>query len=155
VIFIDASHQYLQTKNECKIWLPRIAPGGFLLLHDASQFAASYDAHGSGGVATALAEFFEETRLSGMVIENRQAWYPGVPTTFLDPCGLGIIQGRSRRLPLFAAPRRRPMRLTAASSPILASANRDCGPSARDGLSVRTGLIKRAATSLGSVASLR
>lgn len=37
VLFIDSSHQYDQTRQELWLWLPRMAPGGVVLLHDTNK----------------------------------------------------------------------------------------------------------------------
>lgn len=34
VLFIDTSHEYLHTLEECRAYVPRVAPGGVALFHD-------------------------------------------------------------------------------------------------------------------------
>jgi predicted O-methyltransferase YrrM len=37
VLFIDSSHEYEQTRQELWLWLPRMAPGGVVMLHDTNK----------------------------------------------------------------------------------------------------------------------
>ena len=36
LLFIDTSHVYEHTKDELRVWLPKVAPGGLVLLHDTN-----------------------------------------------------------------------------------------------------------------------
>lgn len=38
VVFIDSDHTYDRTRNELDAWLPRVRPGGVVILHDTESF---------------------------------------------------------------------------------------------------------------------
>lgn|GEM_PF-1172129 len=72
VLFVDTSHEYDHTLEECRAYMPRLAPGGVALFHDTTSFPP---------VAQALDTWCEET---GRTWENRPGEY-----------GLGVIQGHT------------------------------------------------------------
>ena len=80
VLFIDTSHTYDQTAAELRLYVPRVRPGGVVLLHDVEVEAP--EAAPPGGppfpVARALDAFCAET---GREWEARTGSY-----------GLGIIR---------------------------------------------------------------
>ncbi len=93
LVFVDSSHEYGSTLAELDSWYGELAPGGLIVLHDASEFAASFDVTREGGVKRALREW--------------RALHPGVETFYLnsdvraidspemiyqDFCGAGLIQ---------------------------------------------------------------
>ena len=93
LVFVDSSHEYGSTLAELDSWYGELAPGGLIVLHDASEFAASFDVTREGGVQRALREW--------------RALHPGVETFYLnsdvraidspemiyqDFCGAGLIQ---------------------------------------------------------------
>ena len=83
VLFIDTSHTYGHTLAELREYVPRVAPGGTVLLHD-TQFLATGGGNGddagepAGEVAAALDAYCGET---GRKWENRPGSY-----------GLGVIR---------------------------------------------------------------
>lgn len=93
LVFIDSSHGYAHTLRELDLWYEHVRPGGLILLHDASAFAAEFDPERTGGVLKALTEWMDRRPVRGMLL-NADAG-PGIPAdalTYGDPCGLGIIQ---------------------------------------------------------------
>ncbi|MCB1914376.1 MAG: class I SAM-dependent methyltransferase [Rhodocyclaceae bacterium] len=92
LIFIDSSHQYAHTLRELDLWFPALVAGGFLLMHDSSDFARGFDKAGGQGVKQALEEWIGANRVAalnvnGFVGGGRPGDYP-----YLDGCGLTIIQ---------------------------------------------------------------
>jgi len=59
LIFLDSSHEYKQTLDELDAGTRFLAPGGLIVLHDTSEFAASFDVTQQGGVHRALGEWRE------------------------------------------------------------------------------------------------
>lgn len=93
MVFVDSSHGYQHTLRELDVWYPELRPGGLMLLHDASQFAAQFDPSHSGGVRRALAEWLPQSGASSLLMNSDASI--GVSADSLvygDPCGLGIIQ---------------------------------------------------------------
>jgi predicted O-methyltransferase YrrM len=80
VLFIDTSHEYEHTLDECRAYVPRVAPGGVALLHDTKLMAwPGYDWQGEvAPVWQALDDYCAETGLSW---ENLPGEY-----------GLGVIR---------------------------------------------------------------
>ena len=93
LVFVDSSHEYASTLAELDLWYPEVAPGGFIVLHDASEFATSFDVTQEGGVRRALRDWrrahpeAESFCLNGSVRaqESREMIYQ-------DFCGAGLIQ---------------------------------------------------------------
>jgi predicted O-methyltransferase YrrM len=92
LIFIDSSHQYEHTLKELNLWYPALQPGGFILMHDVSQFAASFDETGQGGVARAAKEWLSTSAAGGLMVNGNLTNQSGSAITYRDGCGLGIIQ---------------------------------------------------------------
>lgn len=93
LVFIDSSHQYEHTLRELDLWFDHLAPGGLLVLHDASPFAAQYDAAQGGGVIAALREWLSRRGLAGLAVnEFCDGTQPVEALTYRDACGLAIIQ---------------------------------------------------------------
>ncbi|MGI8437646.1 MAG: class I SAM-dependent methyltransferase [Chthoniobacterales bacterium] len=93
LIFIDSSHEYASTLAELEIWYPELAPGGLIVLHDTSEFAASFDATKEGGVRRAL----QEWRLAHPEAETFSLNHnvPAMVTPemiYRDFCGVGLVQ---------------------------------------------------------------
>ena len=92
LIIIDSSHEYAATLNELDIWYDILAPGGLLLLHDVSQFAAGFDVTNQGGVRRAFTEWrrkrpdIETFSLNG---DSKSMELPR--PLYKDACGLGMI----------------------------------------------------------------
>lgn len=55
VLFIDSEHTYERAKKELETWLPRVRPGGLILMHDTESFP---------GVKKAAQEFIANRKLS-------------------------------------------------------------------------------------------
>lgn len=89
LIIIDSSHQHQQTLNELNTWYEHLQPGGLVILHDTSQFAAKFDSTNQGGVNKAFIEWtknqnnIDSININSGTLENY---------IYLDNTGLGIIQ---------------------------------------------------------------
>jgi predicted O-methyltransferase YrrM len=95
VVLIDSSHQYAHTLLELDLWSRAVAPGGVLLLHDTSLFAAQYDSTKQGGVHRAFAEWSARNPTYPAININglRTDFDPLSPDpVYCDGCGVGIIQ---------------------------------------------------------------
>jgi len=93
LVFLDSSHEYQQTLDELEAWYPALAPGGLIVLHDTSEFAASFDLTQQGGVRRALREWREAHPESEVISLNRNV--PAMETpgmVYQDFCGVGLIQ---------------------------------------------------------------
>jgi Methyltransferase domain len=92
LVFIDSSHQYSHTLKELDLWFDKLAPGGLLVLHDTSAFAAGFDSTEGGGVLKAVIEWCESRAIHPLSINAFvRGGTPGdVP--YLDGCGITIIQ---------------------------------------------------------------
>jgi predicted O-methyltransferase YrrM len=92
LIIIDSSHEYAATLQELDIWFNAITPGGLIVLHDVSRFAAGFDVTGEGGVEHAFREWrqlhpeAETFALNG----KRLSMEPPHPL-YKDACGVGLI----------------------------------------------------------------
>jgi predicted O-methyltransferase YrrM len=56
-IYVDSSHSYDETKREIELYYRRLAEGGFMVFHDTSPDAASWDPTQQGGVRRAIDEW--------------------------------------------------------------------------------------------------
>jgi predicted O-methyltransferase YrrM len=92
LVIVDSSHEYRSTLAELDLWYPALAPGGLLVLHDVSEFAADFDVTGEGGVRRAFSEWrkrhpdietFSLNRNSRSMEEARPL--------YKDACGVGLI----------------------------------------------------------------
>lgn len=61
-VFIDASHEYEDIKNDIQSWYPKVRSGGVLAGHD----------YGWGGVKKAVDEFVEKNNLT--LNQSRSSW---------------------------------------------------------------------------------
>jgi predicted O-methyltransferase YrrM len=92
LIILDSSHEYRSTLAELDLWYPALAPGGLLVLHDVSEFAAEFDVTRDGGVRRAFAEWrkahpeVETLSLNG---DSRSMEAPR--PLYKDACGVGLI----------------------------------------------------------------
>jgi predicted O-methyltransferase YrrM len=96
LIILDSSHEYQATLGELDLWYKALAPGGLLLLHDVSRFAADFDVTHQGGVGRA----FTEWRKSHPEVEtfclNGDSCSMELPRPlYKDACGLGLIHKAS------------------------------------------------------------
>jgi predicted O-methyltransferase YrrM len=92
LVILDSSHEYRSTLAELALWYPMVAPGGILVLHDVSEFAASFDVTSEGGVRRA----FTEWRRAHPEVEtfslNRDARsMDAARPAYQDACGVGLI----------------------------------------------------------------
>jgi predicted O-methyltransferase YrrM len=93
LVFLDSSHEYQQTLEELRMWYKAIARGGMILLHDTSEFAASFDVTQKGGVHRALREWRRANPEAEVTSLNRTV--PAMITpgmVYQDFCGLGLVQ---------------------------------------------------------------
>ena len=92
LIIVDSSHEYRSTLAELELWYPLLAPGGVLVLHDVSEFAAGFDVTGEGGVRRAFAEWRKaHTDVETFSLnENSRSMDAGRPA-YQDACGAGLI----------------------------------------------------------------
>jgi predicted O-methyltransferase YrrM len=95
LLFIDSSHQYFHTVKELDLWSKAMPPGAFIALHDASAAVSRQDHAGEGGVSAAFRQFADRNPFQAMVLEQVR----GMPSTFLDPAGLGIFQFKGDHTP--------------------------------------------------------
>jgi len=96
VIFIDSSHEYKHTLSELDLWFPSVQPGGFIVLHDVSDFAVDFDPLHGRGVKGALAEWSVNQDVESIMINTFCGpEHYGSRTVYKDACGLGIIQKAS------------------------------------------------------------
>jgi predicted O-methyltransferase YrrM len=92
-VIIDSSHQYAHTVKELDFWFDRLEPGGMLFLHDTSEYAASFDKTGQGGVRRAVLEWRERHPGVGVMMIDGDANLSGkAGIAYADGCGLGMIQ---------------------------------------------------------------
>ncbi len=93
LIFIDSSHEYEATVRELEAWYPGLAAGGFIVLHDTSKFATSFDVTKAGGVARALKEWHQKHPGVETFSLNAQVnVMEPPPPVYQDACGVGLIQ---------------------------------------------------------------
>ena len=69
------------------------SPGGLIVLHDTSSFAAKLDPTKMGGVQSALAEWLTRNKVASLSLNASVAQrMKATAMTYGDPCGLGIVQ---------------------------------------------------------------
>ena len=89
---LDSSHEYESTVKELDLWYRALAPGGVLVLHDVSEFAAGFDVTAQGGVRRALAEWRErhpDAETFSLNTGSRSMEEPR--PLYKDACGVGLI----------------------------------------------------------------
>jgi predicted O-methyltransferase YrrM len=92
LILLDSSHEYAATLQELELWYPFLQPGGVLLLHDVSRFAAGFDVTREGGVGRAFAEWRRHHPEAEALCLNCESCSMDQPRPlYKDACGLGII----------------------------------------------------------------
>ncbi len=98
LVFIDSSHMYQHTLKELDLWYPALQDWGFIVLHDASTFAADFDAQEGGGVKRAIDEWnlVANDRIftinSTFGESNGENATSGEDLVYVDGCGLGMLQ---------------------------------------------------------------
>ncbi len=92
MIILDSSHEYRATVDELNLWYPTLTPGGLMLLHDVSEFAAKFDVTNEGGVLRAFHEWREKNPEAETFCLNAQSRSMNLPRpAYKDACGLGLI----------------------------------------------------------------
>jgi predicted O-methyltransferase YrrM len=92
LIIIDSSHEYQSTLAELDLWYGALAPGGLLVLHDVSRFAAEFDVTHQGGVGRAFVEWRKRHREVETFCLNGDTRTMELPRPlYKDACGLGMI----------------------------------------------------------------
>ncbi len=93
IVFIDSSHEYAHTLQELDLWYTALQPGGFIVLHDVSRLASDYNALGQGGVRAAAMEWTARNHAPCLLINSDSGnMHYGDRVTYMDACGLGLIQ---------------------------------------------------------------
>jgi len=93
LIILDSSHEYRSTVAELDLWYAAMAPGGLLVLHDVSEFAAGFDVTADGGVRRAFAEWREaHPETETFSLNSRSHSMEDERPLYKDACGLGLIQ---------------------------------------------------------------
>jgi predicted O-methyltransferase YrrM len=93
LVFIDSSHAYQHTLAELDRWYPALQDWGFLVLHDASSFAAAFDRSDDGGVTRAIQEWNLVARDRIFTINSAfEQGGNGDDLVYIDGCGLGLLQ---------------------------------------------------------------
>jgi hypothetical protein len=90
LVFLDTSHERGQTLVELPMWHASLAPGGMLVLHDSSEFAAQWDATGEGGVRAGLHEWIGSLPEPPQWVSLNDDFVRG-PAAYADANGLAII----------------------------------------------------------------
>jgi cephalosporin hydroxylase len=93
IIIIDSSHQYKHTLQELELWYQYLDINGFIFLHDTSKKAIDYDSTKEGGVQRSLNEWSVKNNINYININKlAEVHTKASELTYLDGCGLGIIQ---------------------------------------------------------------
>lgn len=92
LVFIDSSHQYRHTLKELDLWYAELPPGGLLVLHDTSKFAAAFDGSGEGGVFRAVSEWLAVRGLTALMLNSFVTGGSPGDFPYRDGCGLTLIQ---------------------------------------------------------------
>jgi len=90
LVFLDTSHEREQTLVELPLWYDALEPGGLIVLHDSSIFAAQWDATGQGGVRVGLHEWIASLAAPPQWVNLNDDFASG-PGVYQDANGLGII----------------------------------------------------------------
>ncbi|HEY8835443.1 MAG TPA: class I SAM-dependent methyltransferase [Chthoniobacterales bacterium] len=92
LVILDSSHECRSTFAELDLWYPALAPGGLLVLHDVSQFAADFDVTGEGGVRRAFSEWREShPDVETFSLNSDSRSMEGDRPLYKDACGVGLI----------------------------------------------------------------
>ena len=92
LIVLDSSHEHRSTLAELDLWYPALAPGGLLVLHDVSEFAAGFDVTDEGGVRRAFAEWRKEhPEAEAFSLNNDSRSMEAARPLYKDACGVGLI----------------------------------------------------------------
>ena len=92
LIIIDSSHEYQSTLGELDLWFSALEPGGILVLHDVSRFAAEFDVTHQGGVGRAFTEWRKQHPEIESFCLNADSRSMDLPRPlYKDACGVGLI----------------------------------------------------------------
>ena len=92
-VIIDSSHQFAHTVGELNYWYRELVPGGFIFLHDISDYSVQYDTTNEGGVNKAMLHWLDENPYAEAIMINETSPKELSPDNpYQDGCGLGIIQ---------------------------------------------------------------
>jgi predicted O-methyltransferase YrrM len=91
LVFIDSSHQYAHTVRELDLWYPHLAPAGIIAMHDASEYAATFDSTALGGVRRALEVWRAKSGATAFRLANSPAILAKDAQVYMDGCGLGLV----------------------------------------------------------------
>jgi hypothetical protein len=77
---------------ELDLWYPILAPGGILVLHDVSEFAAGFDVTVEGGVRRAFAEWRKaHSDVETFSLNSESRSMDAARPAYQDACGAGLI----------------------------------------------------------------
>ena len=92
LIIVDSSHEYRSTLAELDLWYPALAPGGLMVLHDVSEFAAGFDITNEGGVRRAFAEWRKQhPEVEAFSLNESSRSMDEARPLYKDACGVGLI----------------------------------------------------------------
>lgn len=92
MIIVDSSHEYQSTVAELDLWYPALVPGGLIILHDVSEFAAGFDVTNKGGVRRAFAEWrTKHPDAEAFSLNNDSRSMDETRPLYKDACGVGLI----------------------------------------------------------------
>jgi predicted O-methyltransferase YrrM len=92
MVILDSSHEYRSTLAELDRWYAALAPGGLLLLHDVSEFAADFDVTRDGGVRRAFSEWRKaHPNVETISLNGDSRSMEGDRPLYKDACGVGMI----------------------------------------------------------------
>jgi len=92
LVILDSSHEYQSTLAELDLWYGAVAPGGLLVLHDVSEFAAEFDVTREGGVRRAFAEWRKiHPEVETLSLNSDSRSMEAARPLYKDACGVGLI----------------------------------------------------------------
>lgn len=92
LIIVDSSHEYQSTLAELDLWYPALAPGGLIVLHDVSEFAAGFDVTSEGGVRRAFTEWRKQhPEVESFSLNGKSRSMEEARPLYKDACGVGFI----------------------------------------------------------------
>ena len=92
LVIVDSSHEYESTLAELDLWYAALGPGGLLVVHDVSEFAAGFDVTGDGGVRRAFADWRKKhPEAETFALNSDSRSMEGPRPLYKDACGVGLI----------------------------------------------------------------
>ncbi len=92
LLLIDSDHTYAQAIAELRTWYDLINPGGYIVLHDSSEWATVIGSVQDGGVKRAISEYFQNISVEVISLNSTSRVHPEIASVYPDGCGLTIIQ---------------------------------------------------------------